>query len=731
MAATQSQSGAPRAIERVFQVSLYLLIVTGFVTLTSTGKLDIPTVLCVGAALVYRGYLVFRAQEVRIPSAISSYLGLFYAAFYLVDLFALSQNFVTATVHLVLFAMTIKVFSIERERDYVYLAILAFLEVLSAAILTIDTVFFAAFTVFALIAIVTFISMEMRRSAAMVDRSQMEMPPELNSRRFAWAVSKTGLVIVAGVMVFASLIFFALPRLSYGYLSRFAQQDAMTTGFSDTVSIGEIGRIQQSSQVVMHLMVEGDTIGTYQLKLRGAALSRFDGHRWTTAYPRTQNIRTLTGRIGITTRPSISKLDIARVAQSAHHNVISYRVLMEPLATSYVFLVNTPRDVFGNFRELTVGLDNTVQYFNRDRMLSGYQGTSDIAQPLPAELIDLNTGVPSELANPYLQVPELDKRIGRLAHELTDKYPTPYAKAAAIERYLSTEFGYTLQLPSEMPDDPLADFLFSRRRGHCEYFASAMAIMLRQVGIPSRVITGFRGGEFNLLTNSYIVRGRDAHAWVEGYIAGAGWTTFDPTPAGDALVVTPWRRAQLYMDAARQFWREWVVNYDVGQQQKLTDQTVRTTRTRVEGLREWFRHKYSNLLAVARKAQSSVSQHPVRFGSYAGLAIAAVILLLSSPRLIRAVRDRRVGRNPKRAPQTAATLWYQRVNRTVAKRGFKREPSQTPSEFAAGIADVRLRHAVKDFTQAYERARFEQDPEAAGELPELYKQVELTSRESR
>ena len=97
-----------------------------------------------------------------------------------------------------------------------------------------------------------------------------------------------------------------------------------------------------------------------------------------------------------------------------------------------------------------------------------------------------------------------------------------------------THFGYTLEIPRVAPRDPLADFLFVRKRGHCEYFASSMAIMLRTLGIPSRVVNGFRTSEFNDLTGNYVIRASSAHSWVEAYFPGYGWVSFDPTPG------SPW-----------------------------------------------------------------------------------------------------------------------------------------------------------------------------------------------
>ena len=100
-----------------------------------------------------------------------------------------------------------------------------------------------------------------------------------------------------------------------------------------------------------------------------------------------------------------------------------------------------------------------------------------------------------------------------------------------VEEYLRTSFGYTLEQKAS-GDDPLSDFLFNVREGHCEYFATAMAVMLRTKGIATRVVNGFQEGEFNATANMYVVRQRHAHSWVEVYFPGENaWITFDPTPS--------------------------------------------------------------------------------------------------------------------------------------------------------------------------------------------------------
>ena len=202
----------------------------------------------------------------------------------------------------------------------------------------------------------------------------------------------------------------------------------------------------------------------------------------------------------------------------------------------------------------------------------------------------------------YLKLPPLDVRISKLAEEITAQAPSNYDKAVAVERYLSTHFGYTLELPSSVPQDPLANFLFERKRGHCEYFASSMAVMLRSLRIPSRIVTGFRGGEYNDLTGQYVVRASDAHSWVEAYFPGSGWISFDPTPAGSLPARTGWSRMELYVDAAASFWREWIINYDVNHQRTLGKDAATSSRQFLDEVRRWIGRQHRAMLRWARRA---------------------------------------------------------------------------------------------------------------------------------
>src|SRR5580698_1124341 len=282
----------PSAVQRYLEVALYLLVLCGFGTLISTGALDLPTILLVSAAIAFRGYLLATRRTLLIPESWTTTLTLAYVAFYLADYFVFSGLFVTATVHLVLFVMVVRLFSTKRDRDYYFLAVISFLMVLAAAVLTVDSTFLLAFAVFMLMAVVACILMEMRHATGQAT-VRATSSSEDSHRQMAFSLAGASPLLAILILLGATAIFFVLPRTSTGYLSAFARNHAFSTGFSDQVQLGQIGEIQQSNSLVMHIQIDGDTHGAYDLKWRGVTLNVFDGKTWFN--PHAQHVVTSVG----------------------------------------------------------------------------------------------------------------------------------------------------------------------------------------------------------------------------------------------------------------------------------------------------------------------------------------------------------------------------------------------------------------------------------------------------
>jgi transglutaminase-like putative cysteine protease len=452
------------------------------------------------------------------------------------------------------------------------------------------------------------------------------------------------------------------------------------------------------------------------------ALSQFDGERWSKLPDPPELLRnSLDGRF-----------DLARLRQpgqgtnAAAPRLVLYRVMMEPIASEVFFLAPTAQALMGGYQLVSVDEAGAVSNEDRSRMIGSYRAISDISTP-PVEGLQAAGYEPApDIALRYLQLPGVDRRVGELAQQVTASADNSYDKAAALERHLRTAYQYTLQLPGTRPSDPVAHFLFERKAGHCEYFASAMTIMLRTLGIPARIVNGFSGGEFNPVTGSYIVRARDAHSWVEAYFSGYGWVSFDPTPPSPRPVSMGWKRMALYVDAMREFWREWVINYDFAHQTRLSTAAVAHSRHAVHDLRGWWKRQYRALVNRAHQIQGQAIHAPGRFAALILGGVMLSALLLNLRRLLGWWRERSVARRPEQKPQAAAAIWYSRMTRFLARRGSRKLPCQTPSEFATALADPKLRRTVETFTECYERARFGESADDAQRLPELYAKVAAT-----
>jgi hypothetical protein len=737
MSPQSSQSGAiplTQAIDHYFELALYLLVLTGFATLASTGGLDLPSTILVGVALAIRGYLLSKKRQFVISERWTTPLSVAYFIFFAVDYFVFSRSFLLATVHLALFGVVVRMFSLRRERDHVTLAILAFLMVLASAVLTVDSIFLFSFAVFMMMAVGTFVLMEMRRSghAANIQARHTNDPQE--HRHLAFALARVAPALMLMILVSGTLVFFLMPRMSAGYMGAYSFGTNISSGFTDHVQLGQIGQIQQSSALVMHIEIEGDRVGGSDLHWRGVALADFDGHTWSNTREqfllrKTANSFLVPAVNAPPPRSSVTSYVSHDATPSlVRQHLIHYRVLMEPIGTNVFFLVPWARVVNGNYRMLAADTGGAIYNFDTSRAISRYEADSDIATAAPAELRAAGRNYPPKVTAGYLRLPPLDPRVPQLAAQITNAATNDFDKAAALENYLKTRFGYTLELPQTTPKDPIANFLFERKQGHCEYFASSMAVMLRTLGIPSRVVTGFRSDEFNDLTGNYVVRAKDAHAWVEAYFPGYGWQTFDPTPAGVSGTPQGWNRLALYVDALSSFWRDWVVSYDISHQYALGQAAFTGSRGLWTGARVWARNHYASMLKWARHSQNRVEHSPGRW-ALLGAAITLVLLLLGNlGRIARLLHEKWLAAHPERSPEQAAAMWYQRMARALARRGVKKPAAQTAQEFVKKIEDSRLREPVARFTEVYESARFGNSIDDAQRLPELYEEVELATR---
>ena len=481
-------------------------------------------------------------------------------------------------------------------------------------------------------------------------------------------------------------LFLVAPRANSPVLSRGGSTLSAFIGFSENVTLGEIGTLKANDQVVMRVRVEDANAEELQrLRWRGVALDEFTGRSWRkSASARTAQQRPNergSFRIGSTSNPQ---------------NLISQTVFLEPLESAVLFAAPQPILLQAPFPYVRVDAEGSVQFRPHEAERLIYRALSDATEPQPERLRRDRRQIPGTHER-YLQLPEsFNPAISELARNILidARVQNRYDAALAIESYLRNSFGYSLERKAA-GDDPLMDFLFNVRSGHCEYFSTAMAIMLRTRGVPARVVNGFLPGEYNAAADAYTVRQSDAHSWVEVYFPETNsWVTFDPTPpAGREVVTRQGLTAWLskYAEAMELFWFQYVVGYDKQEQRSL----AASLQTRLSQ----YQRVIVDAFDTVKRAPWSSWRKPVLVMLFLLLVVMTATL---SGRLKRFGWRRLAGFRREKEFELSPVEFYRRLMNVLSARGISRSPDQTPLEFAAQIGlEVPLL-----ITHAYHRVRY-------------------------
>ncbi|MGA8870732.1 MAG: DUF3488 and transglutaminase-like domain-containing protein [Candidatus Acidiferrales bacterium] len=739
------------ALDRYFEISLFLLVATGVLAVVSTGKLDSISTFAPIAALIFKGIRVWQGRGPELSARVATWLVLGYFLFFPADIWLFSRNLAAdapnpplyaallSAIHLLLFATLVRLYSARTTRHYVFLTLLAVTSMLASAILTVETGFLVALAVFLVLSVSTFVALEIRRSAAGAASQAFEAGSPV-ARQMGRALGVTSVLVAFSVLAVGLVLFFVIPRFTTGYLSAMNLQPSLMTGFSDNVELGTIGQIQQSSAVVMRIHVDGDPGRAADMHWRGIVLTNFDGERWSTPSRDQTLIEQDAGgeySFGdLSIPPGGNDFLGASVLSPADSYNLHYTVLMEPIATDAIFIAPRPLTLQGKFGERVASmspshpsylfLDRTGSVFNpqHNNFKLSYDGFSRVPAVPARKLRKAPAHFPARILQTYLETPQLDPRIPALASQITTGSKNEYDKAAGIERYLMTHYSYTLDLSGPRAKDPLANFLFVRRSGHCEYFASAMTIMLRSIGVPARYATGFMPGEYNDVGGDYIIRESDAHAWVEVYFPTYGWITFDPTPPGSGEHSGFFGRLSMYWDWFQFTWGEWVINYDFSHQMILGQAMHRSSQSWTDRVRDFYRRKRDALMHALMGLDRRIEGSPW-FLPGVLMLLAAILLVLRGNWMIRyafarwSLRARRAGN----LTASLAALEYREMLRLLERRGWKKAASQTPLEFAAAIPAPDVSAPVAQLTELYQSARFGSHPAPIEQMSSLLRSI--------
>lgn len=644
------------------------------------------------------GLLLAAVRAGRIPCLSDRWLNVAGLAFLLVFWFGFrfgGRPLLRTALHVLLFATVLKLASIKRERDFsVALLLGVFLLVASMATSTHSTilVFLAAYAAIAW-PLMSRWALWRDLAAAPQEWERDERAREIPSRR---AVAAS----LAAAFAVGVPMFVLLPRLKQSYIRGLPGRDAGESVFSDTVDTNLWGRLRQSDKVFLRVAVEDGPVDEAAgfLRIRLVAHTRFERGVWKRP---PGDGRVVALREGSPLSLRTSGAPAPRAVNRISLEVAPLGVRFLPYPVTGISLAASPELLrrYGTVpvlrdRESNLHLLVDPPPLLRVEVLSAADAGVDVTPPAEND--------PSRRPRGSAVL----RSFGREAAPGIDPVEAPRLFASKLEERFATRFFYSDESAPWGPD-AVEEFLTKRKTGHCETFATAMALVLRENGIPSRLVTGFAGGERGPFGNYYLVRGRDAHAWVEAWCGPSlGWVAFDPTPPSGRPGVT---RVDL-VRSARQFFENleflygrYVLGFAQADQESLARIVQEATETVASRARD--------LAQALRSASGS-----------RGIARLAVVLLVALASAAGAALLFRRFRGPAGfgtgglPPASAA---YRRLQRALRRRGADLNPAAAPAETLASAERYGVGAPSREIVRAYVAESFGGRPTPPAEAERL------------
>jgi transglutaminase-like putative cysteine protease len=499
---------------------------------------------------------------------------------------------------------------------------------------------------------------------------------DVDRRRLRSNVRQGSLLLLQALPLMVVLFLF-FPRLDGPIWGIPEDAGAGVTGFSDHMSPGSISRLNTSSAVAFRVEFNGAIPPAKELYWRGLVLWHYDGHTWRQgrAFP---------------ARP---------IRWRQRDSMYTYTITLEPHDKPWLFSLDLPAALLHDGKRypfIYAGHYDGLGTVTNDFQLRTRRSVINLRRYTLQSYAAYQTGELSEaMRRRALQLPDrLHPRVRHLAQQWRQASAND---AAVIQRALDyfheQDFVYTLTPPA-LTYDPTYEFLFDTRRGYCEHFASAFAVLMRAAGIPARVVIGYQGGEVNRLGQHLTVRQSNAHAWSEVWLDDQGWVRVDPTAAvapdrielgieslpelsappfiirTSGWLTTMWRNMRMGLDILQYEWSRWVLYYSFERQTQLMD-------------------------ALGLGALN-----------WRGLTL-ILVGLMSVTLAILALRMFR-----RHTPRDRLALVYQKFCDKLARRGLLRKSYEGPFDFARRVRQQRpdLAAQVSSITRLYGMLRYGSHP---------------------
>lgn len=651
----------------------YLMVTTAFVMLMLTGELPLwLSVLALGAI---GGSYFFDPQQHPFMLG-RTYNYSLYAVVALLTLLLLgnaasAEAFWDGGLRVLCILLVCKLWQRRHNGDYLQAYVISFVMLLGATFVESSMVYALLLFVYVVSVMWTLTLFHLRREmeenyllkhlpgrhGQAAESERVEVERILNSRR---VVGPPFLLTTAGAglltFLFALLLFVLLPRFHVTVDLPFHRRMLPSTGFSERLELGSHGLLRDNPRVVMRVELPGQ-VPPKTLRLRGVTFASYQHGRWSQHRVGEQQLPVQRGAVALAVNVSESVLSRAQRTE----------IYLEPLDADALFTPSPGRTLslqlpesYGGLLGAQLGVTTDGQILARGRRSPLHYSVLSLPE-MPRESSSDDLGLYRQLS------PEMRSRLRTLALQIVGTTQGSAERAELLSGYLQTHYSYTTRLWKPSQSEPIFDFLESERRGHCEYFATALAVLLRSLDIPSRTVNGYLTAEWNSYGKFFVVRQQHAHSWVEALLPGQGWVVLDPTPPQSSAPRLPllFKVRQLF-DGLDMGFGKYVLEYDVGAQQRLTD--------RLSSL--WPRSEPAPSAGAATNS-----------GAWRRLLLIALLFGGLGCGVLLLVRRLRRVELPMTRDVTEGRGLMKLALSTVKKRGFVRGPGETLQMLAQRLTD--------------------------------------------
>lgn len=742
-------------LDKPLRVLTSAMILIAVVSVFLTGSLPSPQPTIILGVLVL-GFLFFWETKLhtRLYSALWHVLTVGFLAWLIADASATRfgeedaiARIPLAAMQLSIFLMIFKVYNAKTDRDYVHLFLLSFFLFVSSAGVSVEFSLFPLLVAYLVVALWTMMVFHFRRQLRSQEAAVVAAPVALGGRvrtgRLLTAGFFTGTLLCAiGVVLVAAMVFIFFPRTAtsdnplslHSFLGSFSRR--YTTGSSNSVDLNIAGVINQDPTPVMRVRLPNRDTPPRNVLWRRGAYHQYDGRkqRWLQSFGRhSSRPGGSVGRYKSVVNVMVEKSPgfFLAASEAEQYGTLDelrkdpqlieqrYSFLLDYSGTPIYSAFSSPVAIVANVWAVECDVNEKFSARMRPRGDFGYTVFSripsrQISGETPADPAPYDPALYRAIQRYFTQLPsEIHPRFENLARQIARRAETDYEKAIAIRNYLGVRCRYSLDL-TQPPgrNGPLYDFLFEDKPGHCEYFATAAVILMRELGIPSRLAYGYSSGRWNAEEKAFEVRRLDAHAWAEAFIEGKGWLPFDATPTlpdyeePETLLAVILGPFSSFLKSCENAWAEGVIEYTRFSQRRVFRSITTTATSAWDGAKE-----YANAVnfAVSQLWQKISEDFFLRL--FVPVATVAIVLSLVLAGTIRIRRRRAFTVLYRRhSPARHAHLrvrFYEKTLHLLMDKGLAKKEVDTPLEFADRIAGASYPFScVRTLTELYYLVRF-------------------------